>query len=302
MTVETYIADVEAARLDVFAAEKSGLTRSYIKQLIDGGNVTLNGSVVKSGYAVKAGDTVQITVPDPITEIVPQDIPLEIIYEDGDIAVINKQQGLTVHPGGGADDNTLANALMFRLKSLSTINGVVRPGIVHRLDKDTSGVMVVAKNDEAHLSLAAQFENRTAEKIYTALLEGVVKEDRGTIKTLIDRNPKDRKLMCVSTRGGREAISEFEIIERFAENCLALFRIKTGRTHQIRVHAKYMGHPVVGDKQYGYKKQKFNLNGQLLHAGSLTITHPKTGERITFTAPLPEYFQKVLNVLRKRGI
>ncbi len=300
MTVDLYVAEVGGDRLDVFAAEKSGLTRSYIKQLISAGNVMLNGETVKSGATVKAGDKVQVTVPDPITEIVPQDIPLDILYEDDDIAVINKQQGLTVHPGGGAEDNTLVNALMFRLKSLSSINGVVRPGIVHRLDKDTSGVMVIAKNDEAHLSLAAQFENRTAEKIYTALLEGVIKENGGEIKTFIDRNPKDRKLMCVAPTG-REAISYYEIVERFAENCLALFRIKTGRTHQIRVHAKYIGHPVVGDKQYGYKKQKFNLEGQLLHAGSLTITHPRTGERMTFSAPLPDYFQRVLDVLRKKG-
>ena len=302
MTEERYVAEICADRLDIFAAEKSGLTRSYIKQLISVGNVTLNGAVVKSGASVKTGDIVEITVPDPITEIVPQDIPLDILYEDDDIAVINKQQGLTVHPGGGAEDNTLVNALMFRLKSLSSINGVIRPGIVHRLDKDTSGVMVVAKNDEAHLSLASQFENRTAEKIYTALLEGVIKEDGGEIRTLIDRNPKDRKLMCVSTYGGREAISEYKITERFSENCLALFKIKTGRTHQIRVHAKYIGHPVVGDKQYGFKKQKFNLDGQLLHAGSLTVTHPKTGERMTFTAPLPDYFQRVLDILRKKGV
>ncbi len=301
MTVDLYVAKTSGDRLDVFAAEKSGLTRSYIKQLVQAGNVTLNGSVVKSGAIIKAGDRVEVTVPDPVTEIVPQDIPLDILYEDDDIAVINKQQGLTVHPGGGAEDNTLVNALMFRLKSLSSINGVVRPGIVHRLDKDTSGVMVIAKNDEAHLSLASQFENRTAEKIYTALLEGVIKENGGEIKTFIDRNPKDRKLMCVAPTG-REAISDYEIVERFSENCLALFKIKTGRTHQIRVHAKYIGHPVVGDKQYGFKKQKFNLDGQLLHAGSLTVTHPRTGERMTFTAPLPDYFLRVLDILRKKGV
>lgn len=299
MTTEKYVADIGGERLDVFLSRESELTRSYIKQLIDSGNIVLNGKAVKSGAKIKQGDEITVSIPDPVTEIVPQDIPLDILYEDDDIAVINKQQGLTVHPGGGAQDNTLVNALMFRLKSLSTINGVVRPGIVHRLDKDTSGVMVVAKNDFSHLSLAEQFENRTTEKIYTALLEGVIKEDSGEIKTFIDRNPKDRKLMCVSATG-REAISEYEIVERFAENCLATFKIKTGRTHQIRVHAKYIGHPVVGDKQYGYKKQKFNLDGQLLHAGTLSITHPRTQERMTFSAPLPDYFTRVLDVLRKK--
>ena len=200
---------------------------------------------------------------------------------------------LRKHAGGGTKGNTLVNALLYHLDSLSGINGVLRPGIVHRIDKDTSGLLVVAKNDRAHVSLASQIEKKTCRREYIALLEGVVKEDKGHIETFIGRSDKDRKLMAV-TKTGRKAATNFEVIKRYKEFTLCRFILETGRTHQIRVHAKYMGHPVVGDKAYGYKKQKFALEGQLLHAYKLTFTHPSTGETVSFTAPLPDYFERVL--------
>ncbi len=287
----------QVGRLDVVLAAELDVTRSAIKQLVDKGQVTVDGSLPKKcGQAVSVGDVIEVNFPDPVEKIEKQDIPVDVLYEDGDIAIINKPQGLTVHPAGGNYTHTLVNALMFKLDSLSAINGEIRPGIVHRLDKDTSGVMVVAKNDKAHLSLSKQIADRTVRKEYLALLEGNLAEDSGTVVTRIGRSPKNRKLMAV-TNDGREAITDYRVIERFEDNCLVLFNIRTGRTHQIRVHAKHLNHPVVGDKSYGYKKQRFTLDGQLLHAYRLTITHPTSGERMTFTAPVPEYFERVYNVL-----
>ena len=228
----------------------------------------------------------------------PEDIPVEVIYEDGDIAVINKPRGMSVHAGAGRVDGTLVNALLYRLKSLSSINGEIRPGIVHRIDKDTTGLLVVAENDAAHLSLAKQIAEKTCHREYLALLEGVLKEDTGHIETNIGRDPKDRLKMAVLPVGGRRAVTDYEVVERFSENTLVHFTLQTGRTHQIRVHAKHLGHPVVGDPVYGYKKQRFTLDGQLLHAFRLTLTHPRTGERMTFEAPLPADFEHILAVLR----
>ncbi len=290
----------EEGRLDTIISQNCDFTRSYVKQLIEKNNVTVNGEVPKkSGQVVKVGDVVVIEVPQLVEKIEKKDIPIDILYEDDDIAVINKPQGLTVHPAGGNYTDTLVNALMFRLDSLSGINGEVRPGIVHRLDKDTSGVMIVAKNDNAHLSLSNQIAERTVVKEYVALLEGNLSQDSGKVVTNIGRSPRDRKLMAV-VKDGREAITEYNVISRFDQNCFVKFRILTGRTHQIRVHAKYLNHPVVGDKAYGFKKQKFDLDGQLLHAYRLSVTHPSTGERMTFTAPLPEYFVKVYNTLASK--
>lgn len=287
-------------RLDVILAEATGYTRSYIKQLVEKNAVFVNGEAVKkSGRIVKTADEITLDEPELVTKIEKKDIPIEILYEDDSIAVINKPQGLTVHPAGGNYTDTLVNALMYRLDNLSGINGEIRPGIVHRLDKDTSGVMVVAKTDAAHLALSGQIANRTVKKEYVAILEGTPAKDRGTITTKIGRNPKDRKLMAV-TADGREAVTDYKVITRFKENSFVLFRIHTGRTHQIRVHAKYIGHPVVGDKSYGFKKQKFDLNGQLLHSYRLTLTHPTTGEVMTFIAPLPDYFEKVYDTLARR--
>lgn len=288
-------------RLDVIVSALTGYTRSYIKQLVEKGLVCADGVFVKKcGHSLKKGDAVTLDIPDPIEKIEKKDIPVEILYEDDDIAVINKPQGLTVHPAGGNYTDTLVNALMFKLDRLSGINGEIRPGIVHRLDKDTSGVMVVAKNDAAHLRLSEQIANRTVKKEYLALLEGNLKDDAGTVITKIGRSPKNRKLMAVLPEG-REAITDYKVITRFDDNCLALFNIRTGRTHQIRVHAKYLGHPVVGDKSYGYKKQKFELKGQLLHAYRLTFAHPSSGKIMTFVAPVPDYFVKVYDALAAKN-
>ena len=271
-------------------------TRSALKKLFEGGGVTINGRPVKPSQGVEEGDEVSLTLPDPM-EIAarPEDIPLDIVYEDDDIAVVNKQQGLTVHAGNGNFDGTLVNALLFRLKNLSGVGGALRPGIVHRIDKNTSGLLVVAKNDAAHLSLAKQIESKTCSRQYLALLEGVLKDDGGNVTTYIGRDPKDRvKMAVVPPQKGRLAVTDYIVEQRSQGYTLARFILHTGRTHQIRVHAKYLGHPVVGDDVYGIKKQRFALNGQLLHACRLELTHPATGERMTFTAPLPGYFKEVL--------
>lgn len=300
MNITTYKVDCERKRLDIFLAENGGYSRSHAKKLIDDGMVFVNGSIIKSGSSLKIGDEIVVKNPDPVRlDLTPQDIPIDIVYQDDDIAVINKQQGLTVHSGGGTNGGTLVNALLYHLDKLSGINGVIRPGIVHRIDKDTSGLLVVAKNDAAHVSLADQIQKKTAKRIYLALLEGNLKSDNGLIDTLITRSDKDRKLMAVSTSKGRRAVTEYKVIERYEGFTLCEFSLKTGRTHQIRVHAKYLGHPVVGDKAYGYKKQKFDLNGQLLHAYKLILKHPSSGEVMEFTAPLPCYFVNVLNKLKK---
>ncbi len=287
-------------RADVFVSGAAGLTRSAVKKLAEGGHIFADGVPVKAGQMLKAGTVVAVDIPPPVPIAAqPEDIPVEIVYEDEDIAVVNKPQGMTVHAGAGRTEGTLVNALLYRLRALSGINGAIRPGIVHRIDKDTSGLLVVAKNDAAHLSLAAQIAEKSCKREYLALLEGVLKEDRGHISTLIGRDPKDRLKMAVLPAGGRRAETDFFVEERFAANTLVRFSLGTGRTHQIRVHAKYLGHPVVGDPVYGYKKQRFALEGQLLHAFRLTLTHPKTGERMTFAAPLPAYFQRVLEIVRR---
>ena len=285
-------------RLDIFLGEKTGASRSHIKYLIEKEKVFVNNSVKKAGYALKENDELIIYEDQPRElNLTPQDIPIDIIYEDEDIAVINKAQGMVVHPAAGSYDNTLVNALLFHLKSLSAINGVVRPGIVHRLDKDTSGLLVVAKNDAAHIDLQSQIASKTAKRFYYALVDGVVKKDEGVIETYIDRSQKDRKLMAVSRNSGRLAITRYKVLERFSRYTLMEYELKTGRTHQIRVHSKHIGHTVVGDMQYG-GSNKFALKGQLLHAHRLVLTHPKTGETMTFDAPLPDYFQYVLDSLR----
>ena len=235
----------------------------------------------------------------------PENIPLDILYQDADFAVVNKPQGMTVHIGNGNTEGTLVNALLYALDSLSGIGGVLRPGIVHRIDKDTSGLLVVAKNDRAHVSLAKQIAEKTCHRIYLALLEGCVKADSGRIVTDIGRSPSDRLKMAVLPDGrGKTAITDYEVTARYGSDyTLCRFNLQTGRTHQIRVHAKYIGHPVVGDPLYGFHRQKFDLKGQLLHAYKLILTHPTTGERMEFTAPLPDYFQSLLDKLgRQYGV
>lgn len=286
-------------RLDVYLADETEYTRSYIKQLIDSGRVLLNGEKPKGGTIVKTGDIIDLDPPEPFIAATPNpDIPVDIIYEDDDIAVINKPQGLTVHPAPGNYNDTLVNALLARLSSLSAINGALRPGIVHRLDKNTSGVMVVAKNDKAHLSLSRQIADRTVTKIYMAIVDGHLKESEGRIDAPIGRSPRDRKLMAV-VPDGRHAVTDYTVIERLDRHDLVKFHILTGRTHQIRVHAKYIGHPVTGDEQYG-RGQVYGTTGQLLHSWSLTFVHPTMGNEMTFTAPLPAIFEKVLGVLRSK--
>lgn len=293
------------SRLDIFLSEALSVTRSAAKKLIEKDFVTVNGKIAKASREVSSGDLVEAQIPAPQKlDLTPQDIPLDIVYEDEDIAVINKPQGLTVHAGNGHLSGTLVNALLYRLKNLSSINGVVRPGIVHRIDKDTSGLLVVAKNDAAHLSLSEQIAEKTCSREYLALCDGIFKEDRGRVETYIGRCPSDRIKMAVVPQGkGKYAATNYEVVRRYAAGyTLVRFCLETGRTHQIRVHCRYLGHPITGDPVYGAKKQKFNLNGQLLHAFRLTLTHPRTGELMTFEAPLPDYFEAVLDKLEKSGI
>lgn len=287
-------------RLDVFVGEVAQSSRSNAQKRIKNGLVTLNGKTEdKVSRTLKIGDNVGVTIvaPEPI-ELIPQDIPLDIVYQDEYLAVINKQQGLTVHPAGGSYTDTLVNALLYHIKDLSGINGDIRPGIVHRLDKDTSGLMVVAKNDFAHVNLSQQIASKECRRIYYALTEGVFKEDSGVIDQPLFRSKTDRKKIAVDP-DGRQAITLFNVVERFAANTLVRFELKTGRTHQIRVHSAFIGHPIVGDKVYGFKKQRFDLNGQLLHSKEITFTHPKTGESMHFDSELPDYFRRILSVLKK---
>lgn len=294
--------DNDCRRLDVFVSDNSGLTRSHAAKLIESGCVTVDGVVVsKTSASVKADSDVRVSLPDEVAlDVTAEDIPLDVVYEDEDLAVINKPQGMTVHPANGVSSGTLVNALLFRIKDLSGINGVLRPGIVHRLDKDTSGLLVVAKNDFAHVELQRQIQCKQCRRIYLALLEGVVKMDTGVVNQPIGRSRTDRKKMDV-VADGRNAETHYSVLERFNRYTLMQFELKTGRTHQIRVHAKFIGHPVVGDKAYGYKNCKFNLEGQLLHASKLIFTHPRTGEEMSFSAPLPDYFDRTLRVLRQQN-
>ena len=300
-----FVAECDYKRLDVFLdAQTEEFTRSRIKKLIEEGQVSVQGKVVKkAGESVRAGNEVVLTVPEAVEYTVKaENIPIDVVYQDEDIAVVNKPQGMTVHVGNGNAEGTLVNALLYALDSLSGIGGVLRPGIVHRIDKDTTGLLVVAKNDKAHVSLASQIAQKSARRVYYALLEGNVKSDSGRIVTDIGRHPQDRLKMAVLPDGeGKIAITDYEVLGRFGtEFTLCKFILQTGRTHQIRVHAKHMGHPCVGDPVYGHKKQKFKLSGQLLHAIELSLTHPKTGERMTFNAPLPPEFQGILEKLTKQ--
>lgn len=288
----------EGLRLDVYLSKETDLTRSHIKKLCDEGLVSVNGAVSKGNKSLKKDDFISVLIPEAKNaDLEPENIPIDIIYQDNALAVINKPQGLTVHAGNGTNGSTLVNALLYHLDSLSGINGVIRPGIVHRIDKNTSGLLVVAKNDDAHISLSKQLEDKTCKRIYVALLEGVLKNDKGTIDTCIARNLKDRTKMAV-TDFGRRAITDYKVIKRFNEYTLCEFSLRTGRTHQIRVHAKHIGHPIVGDPEYGYKNQKFKLNGQLLHAQRIEFIHPISGEKISFFADLPYYFKNILKKIK----
>lgn len=287
-------------RLDVFLANETGWTRSQIKIQVDNKKVLVNGKTQKAGFLVKNDDKIVLSFSKDVLDAKaePENIPLEIVYEDDDFAIINKPQGMVVHPAPGAYNHTLVNALLFHFESLSRGSDNVRPGIVHRIDKDTSGLLVVAKNDKAHASLAAQIAEHSCFRHYFALLEGNLKQDEGTVETFIARDKKDRKLMSVSD-SGKLAITHFKVLERYNGYCLVEFKLETGRTHQIRVHSKFLGHPIVGDKSYGIKNQKFNLQGQLLHAKRLELTHPSTGKRMLFECDIPDYFDNILKKLHK---
>ena len=300
MEERVFTAGQKFQRADVFLSEQlEDFTRSALKKLFDSGMVEINGKGAKASQKIEEGDSVKVTLPEmKECAALPQDIPVEIVYEDGDLAVINKPQGLTVHAGNGNEDGTLVNALLFKLDNLSGIGGVIRPGIVHRIDKNTSGLLVVAKNDRAHLSLAEQIASKTCRRTYIALLEGNLKEDGGTVTTYIGRSPTDRvKMAVVPPEKGKIAITDYTVLGRNNGYTLCRFDLQTGRTHQIRVHAKHLNHPVVGDDVYGRKKREFALNGQLLHAYKLQFIHPTSGEIMEFTAPLPDYFLKVLKKL-----
>lgn len=278
--------------LNFFEGSMENFSRSHIKNMIEKGLVTVNGKEVKAGFTLKEGMQIAVEVAKPekiSTEA--EDIDFEIVYQDKDLAVINKPQGLVVHPCSSTKNGTLVNGLLFKIKDLSGINGQLRPGIVHRLDKDTSGLLVIAKNDKAHISLAEQIKNKTAKRNYLAVLDGNLKEDSGRVETFIKRDLRDRKKMSVQD-SGRIAVTDYKVLKRFEKTCLVEFSLQTGRTHQIRVHAKHLNHPVVGDRLYS--KEVKALAGQLLHAYKLTLNHPTTGEEMTFEAPLPDYFEEYL--------
>ncbi|MDD3853113.1 MAG: RluA family pseudouridine synthase [Syntrophomonadaceae bacterium] len=294
--------EAEGERLDIFLADKmEGMSRSTIKSLIDDDMVKVDGVNKRPSYRLKSGEEVLALIPQVRQiELEPQDIALEIIYQDNHIAIINKPVGMVVHPAHGNWDNTLVNALLYHIKDLSGINGELRPGIVHRLDKDTSGVMVVAKTDQALRSLSNQIKEHSINREYTALVHGIIKENLGTIDAPIGRSKTDRKKMAV-VNNGRQAISNYQVLERFNQYTLIKVKLLTGRTHQIRVHFAYLHHPIVGDPLYGPAKKHLGMRSQVLHASLLGLVHPETGEYMEFTSELPEYFSCILKDLRKNN-
>ncbi len=298
--LETVTAEAEDAgtRADVFLAAKLGVSRSNMQKLLEDGRVKRGEKIIKANYKVRAGEMFVVDIPEPEPiEAVPENIPLDIIYEDDDVAVLNKARGMVVHPAPGNYTGTLVNALLYHCSNLSGINSAIRPGIVHRLDKDTSGIMIVAKNDAAHISLSQQIQSKTAVRTYLAVVRGNIKTDSGTIETQIARDKTDRKKMAVVKEGGRDAITDYEVLERFGKYTLVRCKLRTGRTHQIRVHMEYLGYPLVDDPKYSPMKTPFGIKGQALHSHTLEFTHPRTGERMKFEAPLPEDMHKIITRL-----
>lgn len=290
--VITVAADGQGKRLDVYMTEALDISRSYAQQLIQRGEVTLNDKAVKANHRLKEGDVIRAKA-ELQTEykVEAENIPLDIVYEDKDIIVVNKARGMVVHPAAGNPDGTLVNALLYHCRGeLSGINGVIRPGIVHRLDKDTSGVMVAAKTDEAHKGLAEQIKEHSAKRTYWALVHGNISEERGVVDAPIGRHPKDRVKMAVTFKGGRKAVTHFKVLKRYGQYTWIECKLETGRTHQIRVHMAYIHHPVVNDPLYGYKKDHFPIEGQALHSHTLDLVHPITGEKMHFEAPAPADF------------
>ena len=295
-------ADIPGERLDAFLARcAEGLTRSAAQKLIEEGAVTRNGRPGKKNDKLNLGDTVEYTIPEPKeVDIKPTEMALDIVYEDEDVVVINKPKGLVVHPAAGHQDDTLVNGLLYAMgDDLSGINGELRPGIVHRIDKDTSGLLAVAKNDYAHNMLASQLKDHTMARSYEAIVVGSFREDSGTVDAPIGRHPSDRKKMCVTERNSKHAVTHWEVVERFRGYTHIRCRLETGRTHQIRVHMAHIGHPLLGDVVYGHKKPELGQDSQCLHAFSLCFRHPRDGRPVMVFAPLPEYFEEVLEKLRK---
>lgn len=292
-------------RIDKYLSDKiKDLSRSYAQKIINDGLVQVNNKAVKQNYKVKANDMVHVEIPEPEKlEIKAEDIELDIVYEDADLLVVNKPQGMVVHPAAGNYTGTLVNALMKHCgDNLSAINGIIRPGIVHRIDKDTSGLLLVAKNNRAHIKLAKQIKDHSLSRRYVAIVYGALKNDSGIIDAPIGRHPVDRKKMSVTTKNGRNAVTHFKVLERLGNYSYIECKLETGRTHQIRVHMSYIGHPIIGDPVYGPKKDRFNLNGQALHAKIIGFIHPTTNKYLEFEVSPPPYFDKLLNLLRKNLI
>ena len=299
----TLTADIPGERLDAFLARQGELTRSAAQKLLEQGQVTLNGRPGKKNDRLNPGDRVDYTVPEATPVDIPaREMPLDIVYEDSDLLVLNKPKGLVVHPAAGHQEDTLVNGLLYALgDSLSGINGELRPGIVHRIDKDTSGLLAVAKNDFAHTMLASQLKDHTMARTYDAIVCGSFREDAGTVDAPIGRHPTDRKKMCVTQRNSKPAVTHWEVVKRYRGYTHIRCRLETGRTHQIRVHMAHIGHPLLGDRVYGHKKAELGQDSQCLHASSLCFQHPRDGRPVLVFAPLPEYFQEVLKKLRKMG-
>ena len=300
----TLFADIPGERLDAFLARSvEGLSRSAAQKLIEDGQVLRCGKPGKKNDKLNVGDAVSYEIPEPKdVDIVPKDIPLDIVYEDDDLLVINKPKGLVVHPAAGHSDDTLVNGLLYALgDDLSGINGELRPGIVHRIDKDTSGLLAVAKNDLAHTVLASQLKDHSMARTYEAIVCGVLKEDSGTVDAPIGRHPSDPKKMCVTQRNSKPAVTHWEVIRRYRGYTHIRCKLETGRTHQIRVHMAYIGHPILGDVVYGHKKPELGQSSQCLHAGVLCFAHPRDGHPVMVFAELPQYFKDVLQKLEKMG-
>ena len=298
----TLYADIPGERLDAFLARSvEGLTRSAAQKLIEEGAVSRGGRPGKKNDKLNIGDEIVLTLPEPkAVDIRPTEMSLDIAYEDEDVVVINKPKGLVVHPAAGHQDDTLVNGLLYAMgEDLSGINGELRPGIVHRIDKDTSGLLAVAKNDRAHVWLASQLKDHSMHRVYDAIVCGTLKEDNGTVDAPIGRHPSDRKKMCVTARNSRDAVTHWEVIARYRGYTHVRCRLETGRTHQIRVHMAHIGHPILGDTVYGHKKPELGQDSQCLHAGTLCFSHPRDGRPVMVFAPLPEYFTQVLEKLKK---
>jgi 23S rRNA pseudouridine1911/1915/1917 synthase len=299
------VSDTDDIRIDVWLSSNlEKYSRNFIQKLAGEGRIEVNGKTVKANYKLKAGEEININVPEPQRlEITAEQIKLDVLYEDNSIIVVNKPKGMVVHPAAGNYSGTLVNALMsYCGGSLSDINGIIRPGIVHRIDKDTSGILVVAKNNISHEKLSEMLKVHDIKRIYVAVVKGIIHEESGRIDAPIGRHPVDRKKMAVNTKNGRRAVTHFKVLERFKDETYVELRLETGRTHQIRVHMAYIGHPVAGDDVYGKKNEKYGTKGQALHAKVLGFNHPETGEYMEFEAEPPEYFNNLLDLLRNRSI